>query len=115
MVSRYIDNPLLIGNKKFDTRLYVLVTNYRPLKVWRCNKGFNRFCFEEYDNNNTDMYAHITNVAYQKKSLKYNNIHGGKWSYANLQTYVEMNHGKAKLKKMLDEVDHIILTSLKSV
>jgi tubulin polyglutamylase TTLL1 len=35
VVSRYIDNPMLVGGKKFDLRLYCLVTNYRPLKVWK--------------------------------------------------------------------------------
>lgn len=48
IISRYLDNPFLIEGKKFDLRTYVLVTNYRPLKVWRYREGFARVCFEEY-------------------------------------------------------------------
>lgn len=48
VISRYIDNPMLIGGKKFDLRLYCLVTSYRPLKAWIYDEGFGRFCNELY-------------------------------------------------------------------
>lgn len=74
VVSRYVDNPLLIGGKKFDLRMYVLVTNYKPLKVWIYNKGFGRFCNEQYTTDVAEienMFVHLTNVAIQQYSEKY--------------------------------------------
>ena len=68
VVSKYLDNPLLIGNKKFDLRMYILVTNYKPLKVWKSQKAFARFCSEAYlkdDCDEDNLFAHLTNVSYQ--------------------------------------------------
>lgn len=39
VVSKYIDDPLLVGGKKFDLRLYVLVLSYKPLKVYVSDLG----------------------------------------------------------------------------
>jgi len=66
VISRYIDQPLLVGSKKFDLRIYVLVTSYRPLKVWLSSQGFARFCNEKYSYEVADMEnmtIHLTNVA----------------------------------------------------
>uniref|UniRef100_A0A8C0JNT2 Tubulin--tyrosine ligase-like protein 5 n=1 Tax=Canis lupus dingo TaxID=286419 RepID=A0A8C0JNT2_CANLU len=55
LVSRYINNPLLIDDFKFDVRLYVLVTSYDPLVIYLYEEGLKiRFCddpeVEDYGN-----------------------------------------------------------------
>lgn len=72
LISRYIDNPLLIGGKKFDLRLYVLVTSFRPLKAYQFRHGFCRFCTVKYDSSVAEldnMYVHLTNVSVQKHGV----------------------------------------------
>lgn len=49
LISKYISNPYLINNKKFDLRLYVLITSYNPLKIYIYKEGLVRFASEEYD------------------------------------------------------------------
>jgi len=71
VISKYIENPFLINEKKFDMRIYVLVVSYKPLKVFLYKMGFCRFCNEKFtvDVNEIDnIYVHLTNVAIQKKS-----------------------------------------------
>ncbi|KMQ95270.1 putative tubulin polyglutamylase ttll1-like protein [Lasius niger] len=72
VISRYIDNPLLIGSKKFDLRLYVLITSFRPLKAYLFKLGFCRFCTVKYDTSVQEldnMYVHLTNVSVQKHGV----------------------------------------------
>ena len=91
VICRYIDQPLLVGDKKFDLRIYVLVTSYKPLKVWLSSQGFARFCNEKYSNDfseSDNLMAHLTNVAVQKKAEDYNSDHGSKWSIENLKLYL---------------------------
>ena len=50
IVQRYVNNPLLIGGKKFDMRIYCLVTSYTPLVAYLYRNGFARFTHHRYDN-----------------------------------------------------------------
>ena len=98
VISRYIDNPLLINNLKFDLRLYVLVTNFDPLKIYVYNEGLVRFASEPYnlETIKSNVYAHLTNYSINKKSENFvqnKNLSerdfGNKWSLSALQSHLE--------------------------
>lgn len=118
IISRYIDNPLLIGGKKFDMRIYILVTSYRPLKAFMFRLNFCRFCNEKYSSDMAEidnMFVHLTNVAIQKHSSVYNDKHGGKWGTKSLLFYLESTRGRAAADKCQEEMRSLIINSLKSV
>ncbi|KAK3537762.1 hypothetical protein QTP70_017850, partial [Hemibagrus guttatus] len=74
LVSRYINNPLLIDDFKFDVRLYVLVTSYDPLIIYVYEEGLTRFATVKYDHavkNIKNQFMHLTNYSVNKKSSDY--------------------------------------------
>ncbi|KAL0274184.1 UNVERIFIED_CONTAM: hypothetical protein PYX00_006665 [Menopon gallinae] len=118
VISKYIDNPLLIGGKKFDLRLYVLVSSFRPLKAYLFKHGFCRFCTLKYDTSIQEldnMYVHLTNVSIQKHGGEYNSMHGGKLSVQNLRLYLESTRGKAVTERLFTAISWLIVHSLKAV
>ena len=118
VVSRYVDNPLLIGQKKFDLRIYALVTCYRPLTIYVNRNGFARFCTVNYSNETCDLdnhYIHLTNVAIQKHGDEYNDRHGGKWSLHNLVQWLQATRGREATARMVEDIEAIIVNSCKAV
>ncbi len=118
VISRYINDPLLVGGKKFDLRIYVLLTSYRPLRVYQYAHGFARFCNAKYTNDLDDLdnpFIHLTNVAIQKHNEDYNSRHGGKWHVRYLRLYLESIYGIERSNKLFGDIDQLIIHSLKSV
>jgi tubulin polyglutamylase TTLL11 len=76
LVQHYITDPLLVDKKKFDLRMYVLVSGLDPLECYLCTEGMARLCTENYkmpDRSNRRLrYMHLTNFSINKNSAKYN-------------------------------------------
>ena len=72
VVQKYIRNPYLIDEHKFDFRVYVLVTNVHPLRIFIFKDGLARFASEKYKlkafNN---PFIHLTNYAINKDNTNF--------------------------------------------
>lgn len=93
IVSKYISNPLLIKQRKFDLRLYVVVTWFDPLRIYIYNEGLARFCSEKYNLEKplSNKFMHLTNYSINKKNINYvaneeenEDNYGFKWSLTAL-------------------------------
>ncbi|KAJ3276288.1 hypothetical protein HDV01_005736 [Terramyces sp. JEL0728] len=104
--SKYISNPLLINSRKFDLRLYVLVSSFDPLKIYIYKHGLARFASEKYSDTlgkkSKYRFSHLTNYSVNKKNKKINCEEGifqtgrfsmaeNKWSLETLESYFELN------------------------
>jgi len=75
VVQEYITNPLLVNGFKFDLRVYVVVTSFRPLRVYLFEDAIARLCSRPYDAVSAlteeglgDLYRHLTNASINKAS-----------------------------------------------
>ncbi|NWS93018.1 TTLL5 polyglutamylase, partial [Toxostoma redivivum] len=119
LVSRYISNPLLIDDFKFDVRLYVLVTSYDPLVVYLYEEGLARFATVRYDQaskNIKNQFMHLTNYSVNKKSGDYVSCddpevedYGNKWSMSAMLRYLKQE-GRDTAALMASVEDLIIKT-----
>lgn len=62
-----------------------------------------------------NMFIHLTNVAIQKFSDKYKEKHGGKWSLQSIRYYLEMVYGYELANKCFEDIENIVIMTLKSV
>ncbi|XP_017691180.1 PREDICTED: tubulin polyglutamylase TTLL5 isoform X6 [Lepidothrix coronata] len=119
LVSRYINNPLLIDDFKFDVRLYVLVTSYDPLVIYLYEEGLARFATVRYDQaskNIKNQFMHLTNYSVNKKSGDYVSCddpevedYGNKWSMSAMLRYLKQE-GRDTAALMASVEDLIIKT-----
>ncbi|KAL3312150.1 Tubulin polyglutamylase ttll4 [Cichlidogyrus casuarinus] len=127
VVQRYIHQPLLINENKFDIRLYVLVTSFEPLRVYVNKKCMVRFATNKYSldpNTFDDLYVHLTNSSLNKYNRKYqvkekavssnvpdHTIH--KWSIEAL--WANLRHMDINPDPIWEEICQVIVKTMMSV
>ncbi|KAL7543071.1 hypothetical protein ACHAWF_007319 [Thalassiosira exigua] len=127
VAQQYIRNPLLIDKKKFDLRIYVLVTSCSPLRMYLFRDGLVRICTEEYKRPNTsnmdDRCMHLTNYSVNKRSDKYerdekgsapSNL-GSKRSISWLMTWLSGEKGETAAKNMWSKIGDICVMTIISI
>ncbi|XP_067336002.1 tubulin polyglutamylase TTLL5 isoform X3 [Channa argus] len=122
LVSRYINNPLLIDEFKFDMRLYVLVTSYDPLLIYVYEEGLARFATVKYDQTSKNIkntFMHLTNYSVNKKSSDYVSCdnpevedYGNKWSMSAMLRYLKQEGKDTAL--LMRQVEDLIIKAVLS-
>ncbi|XP_035530578.1 tubulin polyglutamylase TTLL5 isoform X2 [Morone saxatilis] len=122
LVSRYINNPLLIDEFKFDVRLYVLVTSYDPLLIYVYEEGLARFATVKYDRTSKNIkntFMHLTNYSVNKKSSDYVSCddpevedYGNKWSMSAVLRYLKQEGKDTTL--LMRQVEDLIIKAVLS-
>jgi hypothetical protein len=96
IVSRYIQNPLLINGLKFDLRVYAAITSIDPFRIYIYKEGLARFATQKYeiDKDDLNVFTHLTNFSVNKKNSIFKADDGSKgegykWSFETLKQKLE--------------------------
>ncbi|ORX42264.1 TTL-domain-containing protein [Piromyces finnis] len=114
IITKYISNPLLINNRKFDIRLYLLVTGHNPLKIYIFDEGLVRLSSEEYNLDINDLdnrFKHLTNTSINKKNRKNKKL---TMSIAEAKKYIEEFY-KIKFSNIWEGIKDIAIKTIISM
>ena len=130
LVSKYISNPHTINQKKYDLRVYILITSYTPLKIYLYNNGLVRFATENYEKGNyNNIFIHLTNYSINKKNSKYKSNDNDnenddenepddscdKWSLYEYRNYFIKNNQNQIFNQIWIQVKDIIIKTIMSI
>lgn len=119
IVQKYIENPLLINNKKFDFRLWVLVSSSDPLNIWIFKDCYLRFSVHDYSNSQLgDMFTHLTNNSISKKAKGFfdSEIEGCMWNLNMFRGFLIREHGEDLWEnKIFAQIKKVVIKSILAV
>ena len=119
IISKYLAFPHLINKKKYDMRIYVLVTGFQPLRIYLYKEGLVRIAAEKYKmsiNNLDNKYSHLTNTAINEENKNYKNPtseldeNANKWNFKTYRQYLKRN--KIDVDLIFDKIKDIVIKSV---
>ena len=119
VIQKYIENPLIIYNRKFDIRQWVLISSLEPLCIWLWDDPYLRFGSEDYNINDlNNIYGHLTNNSIGKHSENFgkNNIfEGDMWELKNFKNFLKDKfNGKDCWSEIKEKIKNIVIISFES-
>ncbi|CAD2216528.1 tubulin tyrosine ligase [Angomonas deanei] len=128
--QRYIGNPLLIFGRKFDLRLYCVVTSFDPLRIFLFDEGLVRFAAEKYpgpDKELDNIHMHLTNYSVNKtaelsRASRGKDFDGEdavdiKWCISDFKKHLQKEHplGIAAWNAIEKECDDVVTKAFLSI
>jgi len=135
LVQKYIADPYLIEQNKFDLRMYVLVTGVDPMRIYIFKEGLTRISTSAYSLRNIDnKFAHLTNYSINKKSKDFKaasetfagadnaagttddhcETEGFKWSLTAFKRWLAKREGEEKVAETFKKVDDMLIKTMLS-
>uniref|UniRef100_UPI00398EE9DE tubulin monoglutamylase TTLL4-like isoform X1 n=2 Tax=Pristiophorus japonicus TaxID=55135 RepID=UPI00398EE9DE len=119
LVQKYLHKPYLIGESKFDLRIYVYVTSYDPLRIYTFTDGLVRFASCKYSSSMKSLgnkFMHLTNYSVNKLNAEYKPntdeklCQGHKWSLKALWVY--LNQKGVKTELLWEQMKEVIVKTI---
>ena len=127
IINKYLTNPMLINNKKFSMKTFVLVTGFSPLKIYFYRDGYLTFAKHNFTLNGNDLNNPCIHISSDNKEFKcldyYNNkyIYGRSlfdekcfiWNYLNFERYCKKEN--INYNNIIKQIKDIIIKTFISL
>lgn len=116
LIQKYIERPFLYNGRKFDIRIWVLITH--KYEVYAFKEGHMKACSVNYDLNNIEnSFIHLTNYSLQKYNQNFSKFEkGNEISFDTFQDYLnDKNHNINIKNDIYPKIKEIIEITTRSV
>jgi tubulin polyglutamylase TTLL4 len=101
IIQDYLEDPFLLNGRKFHLRMYLVIRNLEPLRVYVHTEGLVLFSASEYDKDDyNNTFAHLTNAAIGQQSdhdFELTWTLGEFWDYLEKEAFIDVDYIKESI------------------